>query len=144
MRENRPLLGRDTSRRVLAHVQQSVLMDLIRARAPLTGPGAFAGMPSHAAPALERLGCVQVRGVRALADGKQVWRTWWRLPRSMWSPTGEWDLDLSDWPALGDAGTPPADVPKGTPGAARDVADVAALDLGSVEALRDVTEGGAR
>ena len=100
IRENLPVLGRNNSAHVLAHIQQTVLADWVRHIAPLSGPGAFAGMPSHTAKALERLGCVSVRGVRALADGKQRWHTWWRIPRSMWSPSGEWDLEFGDWPAL--------------------------------------------
>lgn len=129
--EKRPVLARNNSGHVLAHVQHAVLVDWVQRRTPLAGPGAFAAMPSHITRSLERLGCLSVRGIRALADTKLRWRTWWRIPRSMWSPTGEWDLDFADWPAFADTagqldpdetgrplrlvGQPSADAPNTTP-----------------------------
>lgn len=111
VKEGRPVLGRNNSGHILAHVQWDVLVSWVQRAAPLAGPAAHAAMPSHAALALERLGCIQVRGVRAVGDGRQRWHTWWRVPRSMWSPTGQWDSDIADWPAL--RGEPPVTVPDG-------------------------------
>jgi len=109
--EGRPVLGRNNSGHILAHVQWDALVSWVQRAAPLAGPAAHAAMPSHASVALERLGCTQVRGVRAVGDGRQRWHTWWRVPRSMWSPTGQWDSDIADWPALQDG--PLAAVPDG-------------------------------
>lgn len=95
-----PVLARNNSHEVLAHVDQRVLVDLVFQRAPLAGPAAYARMPSHLAAALERLGCTAIRGLRAVGDTRQHWHAWWRVPRSMWSADQQWADDVSDWPAL--------------------------------------------
>lgn len=97
--ESRPLLGRGRGHEIYAHVRtgdvSSCAADFATgvARVRLALPGSVAS-------ALERLGCREVRGIRPVSGG-QSWKTWWRVPVSIWSLEAEDAMRVDDFPALG-------------------------------------------
>jgi hypothetical protein len=98
--EDRPLLCATRGGTVHAHVRAESVAERARALAsPRTR--LRLSMPHVTENALTRLGCQEVRGVRAVADSKQSWRTWWRVPLSIWSLAEEDMLRVDDFPALG-------------------------------------------
>lgn len=101
MKEDRPLLchGR-RAEEIYAHVREEPIR--LRARNMVTGPALVRlAMPKTVTDTLTRLGCQQVRGIRPVGQTKKSWKTWWRVPRSLWSLDAEDLLRVDDIPALG-------------------------------------------
>lgn len=56
---------------------------------------------SAVADALRRLGCQQLRGIRSISGDRQSWKSWWRVPLSVWSIESADLVRIDDFPALG-------------------------------------------
>lgn len=100
LRRQVPVLLRNRSGRVLAHVQLEWIINEVERTKPMAGPGSFSHLPRHTTEVLVRLGCLNVKGSRPLGGGPQRWHSWWRIPRSIWSVDGAFDGDVSDWPVF--------------------------------------------
>jgi hypothetical protein len=99
-REDRPLLAVGGGGALFAHVRTAQVE-----RAALDGAGMAVrvrlALPDAVPHALARLGCQKVRGVRPAGEAGKDWKTWWRVPLSIWSLSEEDALRVDDFPALG-------------------------------------------
>lgn len=98
--EGRPLLGLARDKVIYAHVRQAE----IATRAPQFASRLARirlASPNTLIDALNRLGCREVRGVRPADGGRQSWKSWWRVPLSIWSLQDEDTMRVDDFPALG-------------------------------------------
>jgi len=95
-----PLLSKARSGAIYAHVRTEPVAELARRLA--TGHAKVRlAVDSETVEALRRLGCQQVRGVYPLGGGRQSWKTWWRVPLSVWSVERDDLIRLDDFPAFG-------------------------------------------
>lgn len=98
--ERRPLLATARDGHTYAHVRLEHVAETAVGFAA-SGTRVVLSMSDTVAGALKRLGCQEVRGLRAAGDAKQSWRNWWRVPLSIWSLAEEDALRVDDFPALG-------------------------------------------
>lgn len=98
--ENRPLLAPGTGGALFAHVRAEQVAEVARRDAPLRIQFRLA-LPDAVPDALTRLGCQKVRGIRPAGESKKDWKTWWRVPLSIWSLDAEDAFRVDDFPALG-------------------------------------------
>jgi hypothetical protein len=107
-----PLLSRARSREVYAHVSAKAFAERMRRET-----GDLVWRVQGAADAervLRALGCVKVRGIRALdSPQRQRWSWWFRVPLSLWSLEGSARdpfTAITDWPALGRSSREPGEL----------------------------------
>lgn len=97
---NRPMLSPGKDGVLYAHVRSDQVSELARRDA---GPSLQVrlALTTTVPAALTRLGCKEVRGIRPAGEDKKSWRSWWRVPLSMWSLTEEDMLRVDDFPVFG-------------------------------------------
>lgn len=98
--DNRPLLAVDASGTPHAHVRPESVLSAAQEHANAAVALRLL-MPDVVPNALTRLGCSKVRGIRPAGEDRKNWRTWWRVPLSIWSLVAEDAMRVDDFPALG-------------------------------------------
>jgi hypothetical protein len=96
-----PMLAHDRAGELRAHVRLPVVLMFIGMSVPRVAGALRVRQPDVLREALIRLGCVEVRGMRSVGDARVTdHNAWWRLPLSMWSVSGTYGEQWSDWPVL--------------------------------------------